>query len=140
VTLALQYGLFDLDRLERLILRVIAKEYFRLADQEEEWTDEIDQLLRSLHLTKIAAIIDEELAHAKKHQLAYDTFLARLLRAQYQHRQATDAGSGGLAVEDARSHAADQAELSAISIRAGQQHHGGPVSSRCGGRSIPRSW
>jgi transposase len=36
VTLALPYGLFDLDRLERLILRVIAKEYFRLADQEEE--------------------------------------------------------------------------------------------------------
>jgi hypothetical protein len=36
VTLALQYGLFDLDRLERLILRVIAKEYFRLTDQEEE--------------------------------------------------------------------------------------------------------
>ena len=29
-------SLFDLDRLERLILRVIAKEYFRLADQEEE--------------------------------------------------------------------------------------------------------
>jgi hypothetical protein len=36
VTLALHYGLFDLDRLERLILRVIAKEYFRLADQGEE--------------------------------------------------------------------------------------------------------
>lgn len=36
VALALQYGLFDLDRLERLILRVIAKEYFRLADQEKE--------------------------------------------------------------------------------------------------------
>jgi len=52
-------------------------------------TDEIDQLLRSLHLTKIATIIGEELAHAKKHQLAYDTFLARLLRAQYQHRQDT---------------------------------------------------
>jgi DNA replication protein DnaC len=52
-------------------------------------TDEIDQLLRSLHLTKIAAIIGEELAHAKKQQLAYDTFLARLLRAQYQHRQET---------------------------------------------------
>jgi DNA replication protein DnaC len=52
-------------------------------------TDEIDQLLRSLHLTKIAAIIGDELAHAKKHQPAYDTFLARLLRAQYQHRQET---------------------------------------------------
>ena len=36
VTLALEYGLFDLDRLERLILRVIAKNYFRLAEQEEE--------------------------------------------------------------------------------------------------------
>jgi Mu transposase, C-terminal domain len=36
VTLALHYGLFDLDRLERLILRVIAKEYFRLAGQEDE--------------------------------------------------------------------------------------------------------
>ena len=52
-------------------------------------TDEIDQLLRSLHLTKIAAIIGEELAHAKKHELTYDTFLARLLRAQYHHRQET---------------------------------------------------
>jgi DNA replication protein DnaC len=52
-------------------------------------TDEIDQLLRSLHLGKIAAIIGDELAHAKKHQLADDTFLARLLRAQYQHRQET---------------------------------------------------
>jgi hypothetical protein len=36
VTLARQYGLFDLDRLERLIRRVIAKEYFRLAGQEDE--------------------------------------------------------------------------------------------------------
>ena len=36
VTLALEYGLFDVDRLERLILRVIARNYLRLADQEEE--------------------------------------------------------------------------------------------------------
>jgi hypothetical protein len=36
VTLAAQYGLFDLDRLERLTLRVIAKDYFRLAPGEEE--------------------------------------------------------------------------------------------------------
>ncbi len=36
VTLAAQYGLFDLDRLERLTLRVIAKEYFRLAEDDEE--------------------------------------------------------------------------------------------------------
>ena len=36
VTLAAHYGLFDLDRLERLTLRVIAKDYFRLTDDDEE--------------------------------------------------------------------------------------------------------
>lgn len=36
VTLAAHYGLFDLDRLERLILRVIAKEYFFLSEDDEE--------------------------------------------------------------------------------------------------------
>jgi transposase len=36
VRLAAQYGLFDLDRLERLTLRVIAKEYFRLSPDDEE--------------------------------------------------------------------------------------------------------
>jgi DNA replication protein DnaC len=50
-------------------------------------TDEIEQLLRNLHLKQIAAIIDDELAHADKHQLSYGAFLARLLRAQYHHRQ-----------------------------------------------------
>jgi DNA replication protein DnaC len=51
--------------------------------------DEIEQLLRSLHLKKIAAIVEDELAHADKHQLSYGAFLARLLRAQYHHRQET---------------------------------------------------
>ena len=36
VALAHQYGLFDLDRLERLTLRVIAKEYFILRDDDGE--------------------------------------------------------------------------------------------------------
>jgi DNA replication protein DnaC len=52
-------------------------------------TDDIEQLLRHLHLKKIAAIVDDELAHADKHQLSYGVFLARLLRAQYHHRQET---------------------------------------------------
>ncbi|MGH7179079.1 MAG: IS21-like element helper ATPase IstB [Tepidisphaeraceae bacterium] len=52
-------------------------------------TDEIEQLLRSLHLRTIAAIVDEELAHAETHELSYSAFLARLLRAQYHHRQET---------------------------------------------------
>jgi DNA replication protein DnaC len=52
-------------------------------------TDEIEQLLRNLHLKTIATIVDDELAHADNQQLSYGAFLARLLRAQYQHRQET---------------------------------------------------
>jgi len=52
-------------------------------------TDEIEQLLRSLHLKQIAAIVDDELAHADTQQLSYSAFLARLLRAQYHHRTET---------------------------------------------------
>jgi hypothetical protein len=40
VTVALPYGLFNLDRLERLTLRLIAKEYFVLADDEGEDADD----------------------------------------------------------------------------------------------------
>ena len=52
-------------------------------------TDDIEQLLRNLHLTKIAAIVADELKHAEQHDLSYAAFLARLFRAQYQHRQET---------------------------------------------------
>src|SRR5579864_4103157 len=50
-------------------------------------TDEIDQLLRNLHLTQIAAIVNDELKHAEQQDLSYGAFLARLLRAQYHYRQ-----------------------------------------------------
>ena len=40
VTLAGHYGLFDLDRLERLTLRVIAKDYFRLSADDGEPSDD----------------------------------------------------------------------------------------------------
>src|SRR2546428_4672755 len=52
-------------------------------------TEEIEQLLRNLHLKKIAAIIEDELGHAEKPQTSYGVFPARLLRAQYHHRQET---------------------------------------------------
>ena len=51
--------------------------------------DDIDQLLRNLHLKRMAEIFDDEVKHAEKRQLSYSTFLARLLRAQYHHRQET---------------------------------------------------
>ena len=40
--------------------------------------DEIEQLLRNLHLKKIATIIDDELAHADTPPLSYGACLARL--------------------------------------------------------------
>ena len=51
--------------------------------------DELEQLLKNLHLKRIAELLDEELAHANKTQLAYESFLVRLLRAQWHHRQET---------------------------------------------------
>ena len=52
-------------------------------------TDEIAQLLKNLHLTRIAEILDDELVNAEKKDLGYQEVIARLLRAQYHHRQET---------------------------------------------------
>jgi DNA replication protein DnaC len=60
-----------------------------MGDTRAPVTDEIEQLLRNLHLRKIAEILDEELRGADKKQISYQDFLVRLLRAQYHHRQET---------------------------------------------------
>ncbi|MDI7269072.1 MAG: IS21-like element helper ATPase IstB [Myxococcota bacterium] len=52
-------------------------------------SDELDQLLRCLHLGRIAEILEAEVADAEKHQRAYTDFLTRLLRAQWHRRQET---------------------------------------------------
>ena len=52
-------------------------------------TDELAQLLKSLHLGQIAAILDEQIAIAERDQLAYGELLTRLMRAQFHHRQET---------------------------------------------------
>ena len=49
--------------------------------------DDLQQLLKSLHLKRIAEILDEELARADQVHAPYAEVLARLLRAQWQHRQ-----------------------------------------------------
>lgn len=49
--------------------------------------DEIDQLLKNLHLGRIRDLFDAELAEAEKKDLSYSEFVARLLRAQWHHRQ-----------------------------------------------------
>jgi len=49
--------------------------------------DDLEQLLRSLHLKKIAAILEEQLRKAEKESLPFSTLFARLLRAEWQSRQ-----------------------------------------------------
>ena len=49
--------------------------------------DELDQLLKSLRLRKILAILDEELKRAEKDDVSYQDLLARLLRSQWQANQ-----------------------------------------------------
>ena len=49
--------------------------------------DDLDQLLKNLHLKKILEILDEELAGAEKKKMPYRELLARLLRAQWHARQ-----------------------------------------------------
>jgi DNA replication protein DnaC len=51
--------------------------------------DELEQLLRSLRLKRIAEILEEEIADANKNHRTYGDFLVRLLRAQWHHRQET---------------------------------------------------
>lgn len=50
-------------------------------------TDEIAQLLKSLHLRRIAEILDDELSAAAKNDLSHQDLLARLLRTQWHHHQ-----------------------------------------------------
>jgi hypothetical protein len=49
--------------------------------------DVLDQLLRSLHLRKIAEIFDDEIKRADKDDTSYQELLARLMRAQWQANQ-----------------------------------------------------
>jgi DNA replication protein DnaC len=50
-------------------------------------TEEIAQLLKVMHLRRMAEILDEELVAAEKEQRGYQDFLARLLRAQWHAQQ-----------------------------------------------------
>jgi DNA replication protein DnaC len=52
-------------------------------------SDELDQLLKNLHLKRIAEIYPEQLRAAEKEDVSYSEFLTRLLRAQWHHRQET---------------------------------------------------
>ncbi len=50
-------------------------------------TDELEQLLKNLHLSRIHEILDDELNNAGQQQPTYVDFLLRLLRAQWHSKQ-----------------------------------------------------
>ena len=85
---AARYGLYDLDRLERMILRRVAREYFLLDDgRSHTMTEELEQLLKNLQLRRILEIYDEQLRAADKDDITYSEFVTRLVRAQWHARQ-----------------------------------------------------
>jgi DNA replication protein DnaC len=49
--------------------------------------DDLEQLLKNLRLRRVAEILDDELRHAEQHHLPIEKLLARLFRAEWQHRQ-----------------------------------------------------
>ena len=51
--------------------------------------DELQQLLKNLHLRRMAESLPDELQRAEKEGLAYTDLLLRLVRAQWHHRQET---------------------------------------------------
>lgn len=50
-------------------------------------TEELEQLLKGLHLRKIVEIFDEELSRAEKQEITYTDFLLRLIRPQWHAKQ-----------------------------------------------------
>ena len=54
--------------------------------------EELEQLLKNLHMRKILAIIDQELKLADEQQLTYADFLLRLVRAQWHFKQESALG------------------------------------------------
>jgi DNA replication protein DnaC len=50
-------------------------------------TDEIEQLLNNLKLSRMRTVYDEQLRAAEKQQVSYSEFVAGLLRAQWHDRQ-----------------------------------------------------
>jgi len=50
-------------------------------------TEELEQLMKNLHLKRTIAIYDQQLKAADKEDASYSDFLARLLRAEWHSRQ-----------------------------------------------------
>ncbi len=79
---AARYGLYDLDRVERMILRMVratTSAEQRTGEREMKPSDELEQLLKNLHLNRILDIYGEQSSAAEKEDVSYSEFLTRLL-------------------------------------------------------------
>jgi hypothetical protein len=86
MAIAMQYGLLDLQRVENLIPAQAGPGI--LSHQAMSTiSEEIPQLLKNLRLHKMAAIVETELAVARKSSLSYSDFLLRLLHAEWLNQQ-----------------------------------------------------
>jgi DNA replication protein DnaC len=56
-------------------------------NRSQAMNDDIDQLLGNLRLKRMREIIDRELERATEKKTSYSSFLARLLREEYLHKQ-----------------------------------------------------
>lgn len=50
-------------------------------------TEDLEQLLKCLHLSKVREIVDDEIRRAEQEQITYSEFLLRLVRPQWHARQ-----------------------------------------------------
>jgi len=66
---AARYGLYDLDRLERMILRRVQRDFFLLDEElkkDPAMSEELEQLLKNLKLRRMLEIYEEQLRAAEK--------------------------------------------------------------------------
>ena len=84
---ALQYGMFDLGRLEALILKQVAGDFFALDAEEDVMRDKLRALIAQLRLHGIAAALDAEIERAEHEAIPAPELLYRLLSQEAAFRQ-----------------------------------------------------
>ena len=83
---ALHYGLFDLARLEQLILERVAGEFFHWPE-EGLMRDQLGQLLEQLRFRGMLAVLERELDEAQRQGRSSEEVICRLLQEEYRYRQ-----------------------------------------------------
>ena len=84
---ALHYGMYDLARLEQMILSHVAGDFFNIKEDDEIMNDKLHQLLADLRLKGMAQALDQELQRAEKEGTPVSEVIHRLLIQEQVYRQ-----------------------------------------------------